>query len=95
MLKSFFSFSFKRYIPKNRFVVFVSGILIISLISGIFLSFDVGITQQNYFLGDSTESLAIIQPGVKTPIVSYVPSSIISAIDSLMVLAVLFLKLWH
>ena len=82
LLKTFFSFSFKRYIPKNRFVVFFSGILIISIISGIFLSFGAGITQQDYFFGDSTDSLAIIQPGVKTPIVSYVPSSIVNAIQS-------------
>ncbi|OLS18368.1 MAG: hypothetical protein HeimC3_49630 [Candidatus Heimdallarchaeota archaeon LC_3] len=82
MLKSFFSFCFKRYIPKNRFVVFFSSILIISIISGIFLSFSAGVIQQDYFLGDSTDSLVIIQPGVKTPIVSYVPSSIVTTIDS-------------
>ena len=83
MIKPLMTFSFKGFLPRNRYVIFLSGIIIISIIAGIFLSFGFGISKRDYFLQNSEGTIAIVQPGVKSPIVSYVPSSFIDALQKI------------
>lgn len=77
------SFTWVRVLPRSKFVIFIAGIVLISTVAGIFSSFFGGFEERDFFLESSDDVMTVVQPGVKTPAVSYVPASMASALSQM------------
>ena len=74
----------KRYFPRSKQVIFILGIIVISVITGFFGSFFTSITQRDYFVSSSNNDVVtILESGYKSPIVSYVPSNYLDVLKEI------------
>ena len=66
----------KRIFPRNKAVIFILNILLISVIVGLFSSIISGIGTRQFYVNADNNVVTIVDPTVRTPAVSYIPKSI-------------------
>ena len=73
----------KRFFPRSKQVIFILGIVLISIITGFFGSFFTGITQRDYFVNSNDNIVTILETGYKSPVVSYIPSNYLDVLKTI------------
>ena len=68
----------KRIFPRNKAVIFILNILLISVIVGLFSSIIGGVGARQFYVNSDNNVVTIVNPEVKTPAVSYIPNSLVN-----------------